>query len=170
LLFGQYLYLAKKLIFINVNFHKINMNSGNDDPLYTISTAAKLLEISVHTLRMYEREGLIVPFKKESNHRLYSRSDIQRLICIRKAINIEKLSIAGIQTIFSMIPCWSIKGCSHQDQLNCLAFSSFSKPCWMINHKNNICENQVCRECIVYKNYPECGKIKESIVHLFENQ
>ena len=51
------------------------VNVKMDEPKYTISNAAKLAGISIHTLRMYEREGLIIPFKKTSNQRLYSRSE-----------------------------------------------------------------------------------------------
>ncbi len=47
-----------------------------DEPIYPIRTAAKLLNISVHTLRMYEKENLILPFKKSTSHRLYSRNPI----------------------------------------------------------------------------------------------
>ncbi|MFH2031950.1 MAG: MerR family DNA-binding transcriptional regulator [Bacteroidota bacterium] len=46
------------------------MNNIPTEPKYTISSAANLLGISVHTMRMYEKEGLIIPFKKESNQRL----------------------------------------------------------------------------------------------------
>jgi len=161
--------MAKKLIFINTQFIKkicFAMNYDNDEPLYSISTAAKLLSISVHTLRMYEREGLIIPFKKESRHRLFSQSDIQRVICIRHAINNSKISIAGIQTIFSLIPCWEMKGCTQKERMNCKAFNNHSKPCWMFRHIDNSCSEKGCRECVVYKDYAECGKIKESIINL----
>ncbi len=36
----------------------------DEEPIFPISTAAKLLNISLHTLRMYERERLIISFKK----------------------------------------------------------------------------------------------------------
>ena len=57
------------LIFIDINFieinkYKLDIDFSNTEPVFPISTAAKLLKISVHTLRMYEREGLIIPFKK----------------------------------------------------------------------------------------------------------
>jgi MerR family transcriptional regulator, heat shock protein HspR len=130
-------------------------------PLYPISSAAKILGISVHTLRMYEKEGLILPFKKESSHRLYSESDIQRLLCIRNAINISKISIAGIKAIYSLIPCWEITNCSKEDRKDCEAFNSHSKPCWTFKHFENICYNKECRNCQVYKNYTECGAVKE---------
>ncbi|MGB9664543.1 MAG: MerR family transcriptional regulator [Ignavibacteria bacterium] len=66
---------------------KIDMKQSN--PKYKISEAAKILGISVHTLRMYEREGLIIPYKKSTKQRVYSDEDIDRLKCIRNAINEE---------------------------------------------------------------------------------
>ena len=134
-----------------------------EEPVFPISVAAKLLNISVHTLRMYERQGLIIPYKKETNHRLYSNADIERLICIRRAINEYKISIAGIKTIYSLIPCWKIVNCSEEDRKNCKAFDSHTAPCWSYNHKNNMCENIECRGCKVYKNFSECRTIKESL-------
>jgi len=135
-------------------------------PLYPISGAAKILDISVHTLRMYEREGLILPFKKESSHRLYSRADIERLKCIRKAINESKISIAGIKTIYSLIPCWEIAKCSKSDRENCDAFKTHARPCWTFKHSYNICGGKACRQCDVYRLYSECGKIKDLITSL----
>lgn len=132
-------------------------------PLYPISSAAKILGISVHTLRMYEKEGLIIPFKKESHHRLYSEADITRLKCIRSAINYSKISIAGIKTIYALIPCWEINKCSEEDRNNCEAFKAHSQPCWTFNHINNKCSDLDCRNCEVYKNFSECGRIKEAI-------
>ena len=134
-----------------------------ETPLFPISVAARILNISVHTLRMYEREGLIVPFKKESNHRLYSKSDIVRLTCIRKTINEKKISINGIKTIYSLIPCWEIINCSQKDRENCDSYKSHSHPCWTFRHNNNACTDRDCRGCSVYKNYAECGSLKEEI-------
>src|SRR4030067_1200493 len=139
----------------------IEIDERFEEPVYPISVAAKLLNVSVHTLRMYEREGLIIPYKKESNHRLYSKSDIERLSCIRRAINEYKISIAGIKTIYSLIPCWKIIGCSEAKRKNCEAFISHSKPCWSFNHKNNICTGKDCRECEVYNSFSDCRSIKE---------
>jgi MerR family transcriptional regulator, heat shock protein HspR len=132
-------------------------------PLYTISTAAELLGISIHTLRMYEREGLVLPFKKESGHRLYSDEDIDRIKCIRRAINESKISIAGIKTIYSLIPCWKLINCPTEEKENCPAFTTHSKPCWTFHHNGNVCATNECKKCTVYRNYSECGKIKESI-------
>ena len=134
-----------------------------DEPIFTISAAAKLLKISVHTLRMYEREGLFISYKKESNQRLYSNQDVERIECIRRAINEMKISINGIKTMYSLIPCWDIVKCSEKDRQNCNAFMEHSKPCWTYKHKNNVCEKLNCRECSVYQNFTRCDHIKDAI-------
>lgn len=139
-------------------------------PLFPISVAARKLNISVHTLKMYEREGLIVPFKKKSKHRLFSQKDLERLTCIRKAINESKISINGIKTIYSLIPCWDITNCSGNDIKNCTAYKSHNQPCWTYKHKDNICARLECRDCSVYKDYAECEKIKESIQNISRKQ
>jgi MerR family transcriptional regulator/heat shock protein HspR len=136
----------------------------SDVPYYSIGTLARMLEISVHTLRMYEREKLIVPFKKKSGHRLYSDSDVERIRCIRYAINEEKLSIAGIRKIYSLIPCWHIIGCPESNRNRCSAFKGYLQPCWSYNHKKNICAKLDCRKCYVYNISSDCEKIKSSII------
>jgi MerR family transcriptional regulator, heat shock protein HspR len=143
-----------------------NILDNNELPLYSIGSAARILNISVHTLRMYERAGLILPFKKESKHRLYSESDIQRLKCIRSAINDKKISIAGIKTIYSLIPCWEITKCSEEERNNCEAYKSHSKPCWTFEHNGNKCSKIDCRNCEVYKKFSDCEKVKDLLIKI----
>jgi MerR family transcriptional regulator, heat shock protein HspR len=139
-----------------------NINVAKDEPIFTISAAAQLLKISVHTLRMYEREGLFIPYKKESNQRLFSKADIERIQCIRNAINEAKISINGIKTIYSLIPCWDIVKCSEEERKECKAFNGAHTPCWSYDHQN-VCKDRECRTCEVYTKYSQCGTIKELI-------
>ncbi|MCX6152929.1 MAG: MerR family transcriptional regulator [Candidatus Kapabacteria bacterium] len=142
----------------------VNKNNFDPDaPLYGIGVVAEMLEVSVHLLRLYESEGLVIPFKKDSKHRLYSQNDIIKLECIRDSITNKKFSIASIKTLYSMIPCWSIKRCSGSDRENCEAYTGSTNPCWMYKHKSNVCEAQECRTCEVYKSHNRCDAIKESI-------
>jgi MerR family transcriptional regulator/heat shock protein HspR len=134
-----------------------------DEPKYTISNAAKLAGISIHTLRMYEREGLIIPFKKTSNQRLYSDRDLERIHCIRYSINEDKINIEGIRRILSLIPCWSIVKCNDEDRKLCKFYNGHTKPCWMVNHKNNYCTGRDCRTCEVYESYGTCDSIKNKL-------
>ncbi len=137
-----------------------------DVPMYSIGTVARMLGVSVFTLRMYEREGLIISHKAASTHRLYSQSDIERLKCIRHGINEEKLSIAGIRKIYSMIPCWDIVQCSDSNRKKCPAFSGHAQPCWTYDHEHNACTKLDCRSCEVYHLSSDCDKIKASITNL----
>ena len=148
----------------------MNLANRQNEPLFPISTAARLLNISVQTLRLYEKEGLILPFKKSSKHRLFSNSDIERIECIRQAISEKKLSINGILVMYSLIPCWDIVNCSHNDRMSCPAYSGHTQPCWSYFHKGTMCEGKDCRSCEVYNNMDNCEKIKESIKNIARNQ
>ena len=140
-----------------------DLNIPDNEPVFPISTAAKLLGISVHTLRMYEKEGLILPSKSGSNQRLYSLKDIERIQCIRNSIRKDKISIAGIKSIMSFIPCWEIISCG-SIPAGCRAFTNHKEPCWLMRKKDKSCDGKDCRECEVYKTYSDCEKIKEKIV------
>lgn len=135
----------------------------NNEPIYPIRTAAKLLNISVHTLRMYEKEKLIIPFKKSTSHRLYSESDINRIKCIRAAINESKISINGIKNIYSMMPCWEVINCSKKDKSKCSAYLLHGGPCWAVKGDDTICASKDCRNCSVYNDFGECESIKNFI-------
>ncbi len=139
------------------------MSTDFNEPIYTISNAAKILNTSVHTLRMYEREGLLIPFRKKSNQRLFSNKDLDRVRCIQKTINEDKINIEGIRRFLSLLPCWTIIKCSDKDREICEYYSSYTKPCWMLNHKNTICNNKDCRECEVYQSFGDCASIKEKL-------
>lgn len=136
----------------------------SDTPLYSIGTAARILNVSVQTLRMYESEGLLAPFKTKSNQRIYSDADIERLECIRRAINEEKISIAGIQRIHAMMPCWKIMNCSTVERAVCRAYLGHSGGCWTYAHELTSCAIKECRLCEVYKLASNCKHIKEQIV------
>lgn len=136
---------------------KINRN----DPIYPIGVVSKLLGISVHTLRMYEREGLIITSRgTNQKNRLYSIADIERMECIRDAITKKKYSIPAIKTMLSLIPCWKIVKCSDEERINCPAFQTIGTPCWSFDHRNNICEKRNCKDCEVYSNFTNCDDIK----------
>ena len=136
---------------------------NQDNPTYSIGTAARMLGVSVQTLRMYETEGLIIAAKSEGNQRIYSDSDIERIRCIRKAINEEKISIGGMKRIHGMVPCWNSVNCSSEERTVCPAFTNHLGGCWTYKHANNICAGRDCRLCEVYKLSSDCYQIKQLI-------
>jgi MerR family transcriptional regulator/heat shock protein HspR len=131
--------------------------------LYTIGEAADLLGISVPTIRMYEREGLIVPLRKTSGHRLYAESDLQRIRGIRRSINVEKVSIAGLRQLMSLVPCWQVKNCPEAERSQCTGYLDQQTPCWSGTKKSAECKNTECRTCSVYINSSDCNQIRQTL-------
>lgn len=134
--------------------------SDKTKPLFAIGIAAELLGVSVHTLRMYETEGLILPTRTESQRRLYSQSDIERLQCIRKMIEVQGLNLAGIKAMMSLVPCWEIKPCREADRIQCEAFKQSVEPCWAIKSKPDYCSSSDCKTCPVYDQVTTCKNMK----------
>jgi MerR family transcriptional regulator/heat shock protein HspR len=142
----------------------MNDSDDSEKPLHSIGTVARMLGVSVHTLRMYERRGLILAQKSGGNQRLYSQSDIERLKCIRTSISKHKISIEGIRRIQSMIPCWENVHCPMDQRVECPAFAASEAGCWTYKHEANVCAGRDCLHCRVYLLAGDCGQIK-SLVH-----
>jgi len=133
------------------------------DPVYTLGVASKLSSTPVHSVRQYIDRGLILPYKTDTNRHLFSEVDILRLRCIRRYLDDQGLNIAGINAIFSLVPCWIIKPCSVEDRNKCDAYSSVTEPCWKAAVKGPECRNTDCRICDVYRLPEQCTDMKNFI-------
>ena len=145
---------------------RLTCRTENIRSYYTIGEAADILEVSIPTIRMYEREGLIIPYRKNSRHRRFLAADIERIRCMRNMINKEKVSIAGIRHMLSLIPCWKVKNCPATARVDCPAFTSTEKPCWMLSGKSWECRSADCRLCQVYTDIANCASLKQTIASL----
>ena len=67
-----------------------------------ISAVAEMYEIHPQTLRLYEREGLLLPSRTEGNTRLYTDEDLERLEFILSLARELGVNIAGIAIILQM--------------------------------------------------------------------
>lgn len=72
------------------------------EPRYVISIAAKIIGIETHTLRYYEKLGLIQPFRSTGNIRYYSETEIEQLRRIKTLVNDLGINIAGVEVIFRL--------------------------------------------------------------------
>jgi MerR family transcriptional regulator, heat shock protein HspR len=133
------------------------------ETLYSIGEAADILGVSVPTLRLYEREGLIVPIRKKSKHRLFSATDLERVKCLRKCIHDDKVGISGMRHLLAMIPCWKIHDCMAPDREKCPAFNDDETPCWAVKERPFACSNADCRNCTVYNHITDCSTLKRTI-------
>ena len=79
------------------------MAQERTEPRYVISIAARMVGVHTHTLRYYEKVGLVEPARSESNLRLYSDEDVQRLLRIRTLMDELGINLAGIEVILNLL-------------------------------------------------------------------
>src|SRR5207249_5945849 len=77
------------------------MASGHR-PVYVISIAAGLAGCHPRTLRIYEEEGLLEPVRTETNIRLYSDDDLQRVRVIRYLTQVRGVNLAGVRLLLQV--------------------------------------------------------------------
>ncbi len=92
-----------------------------DKPIFSIGTAANMLEVHPRTLRIYEKESLIKPLRK-GQRRYYSLNDMQWITCLRSMIHDQGISIAGIKKLLNYTACWNIVNCPLEKRKKCTAF------------------------------------------------
>ena len=139
----------------------------SNEPIYTIGIAAKKLGVSVHALRLYEREGLIVPHRTDTNRRIYSDVELHKVDCIKQMIKEMGLNFAGIRRLIALVPCWKFKNCSMKNRTKCEAYQDKSSPCWC---SPSLCSTpeEACRDCMVYKNVMGCSDLYEMLHYASE--
>lgn len=139
------------------------MSPAEPQRCYSISEAADILCISVPTLRMYEREGLVIPSRRESGHRAYTEKQLERIRCYRLTMARDKITIAHLKRLLSLIPCWEINHCAEADRANCKAYPSREKPCWEATGKTWQELGAKCLECEVYKRSQDTAELVRMI-------
>jgi MerR family transcriptional regulator/heat shock protein HspR len=72
-------------------------------PRYVISVAARMIGIEAHTLRYYERLGLVQPERSSGNIRLYSEEDIERLRYIKALMSDCGVNMAGVEVVLKLM-------------------------------------------------------------------
>jgi MerR family transcriptional regulator/heat shock protein HspR len=73
-----------------------------DEPIFVISVAARLVEMHPQTLRYYERAGLLKPTRSSGRIRLYSQREIERLRKIQRLTNELGVNLAGVEIIMDL--------------------------------------------------------------------
>src|SRR5665811_2040324 len=69
--------------------------------VFVISVAAELAGMHPQTLRIYERKGLIDPFRTPGGTRRYSRNDIERLQLIQDLTG-QGLNLEGVRRVLAL--------------------------------------------------------------------
>ncbi|MBA2337413.1 MAG: helix-turn-helix transcriptional regulator [Acidimicrobiia bacterium] len=74
---------------------------GQGSAVYIISVAAELAGVHPQTLRIYERRGLIAPYRTPGGTRRYSEADLQRLRLIHQ-LTADGVNLEGVRRILAL--------------------------------------------------------------------
>ncbi|HBH29710.1 MAG: MerR family transcriptional regulator [Desulfofustis sp. PB-SRB1] len=96
---------------------------SQDEAIFTIGMAAKMLGVHQRTLRNYEDSGLVKPMRR-GKWRYYSMRDVQWIECLRTMIHEQGISINAVKKLLSYTPCWNIVDCPFEKRKQCSAFFS----------------------------------------------
>jgi len=118
---------------------------------YTIGDVSGIVHLSQKTIREYERMGLIKPRRApRTNNRIYSDFEIEQIRQITRLIHKEGLTLAGIQRLLQLAPCWNIFNCGLKER--CSAYEFPLRPCYEVRkEKETMCSGS-CEHCAVYIN------------------
>jgi MerR family transcriptional regulator/heat shock protein HspR len=81
----------------------MNQERYDTEPRYVISVAARMLDTQTHTLRYYEKVGIIAPHRSRGNVRLYSDRDIAILQKVRSLVDDLGINLPGVEVILRMM-------------------------------------------------------------------
>ncbi len=77
-------------------------NINSSEPRYVISIAAKMVGVQVHTLRYYEKTGILEPSRSPGNIRLYSEKDVNLLCRVKTLMDDLGINLAAVEVIMRM--------------------------------------------------------------------
>lgn len=128
-------------------------------PMIKIGTVAREFNISVDLLRLYEREGLIIPLKSAAGTRYFTQQDYPWIATVLRLVREARLNFAGIRHLLALLPCWELRHCGYT-RTHCPVGTSgtAAQPCWM-QQKSCGC-NMECYFCPVYRAAPSCENLK----------
>ena len=78
------------------------MNLKDEEPRYVISVAARMISVQTHTLRYYEKIGIMEPSRSRGNIRLYSDKDVAYLRRVKTLMDDLGVNLAGVEVILRM--------------------------------------------------------------------
>ncbi len=132
--------------------------------LIKIGAVARHFDISVDLLRLYEREGLLIPIKSEKGTRYFTEQDYLWIGTVLRLVREARLNFAGIRHLLALLPCWDLKSCGHEKKQACPIVNDATAPCWtnrVCCHKDGVGD---CYNCGVYRSAPQCENLKALLV------
>jgi MerR family transcriptional regulator, heat shock protein HspR len=75
--------------------------AAHEQGVFAISVAARMASMEIQNLRVYERRGLVDPDRTPGGTRLYSESDVARLVRIGELLA-DGLNLAGVGRVLQL--------------------------------------------------------------------
>jgi len=129
-----------------------------------IGSVAHQFNISVDLLRLYEREGLLIPLKSRRGTRYFTENDYPWIETILRLVRQARLNFAGIRHLLALQPCWQIRRCGFDSEKNCPVISDASRPCWANRATCPVVCAQDCYFCQVYRSAPTSEPLQALLV------
>lgn len=76
---------------------------NQEKPILTLSVAAEILGLHPRTLRIYEEQGLVVPFRTSTQRRRYSQNDVKKIRFIQFLTQNRRVNLEGVKIILYML-------------------------------------------------------------------
>jgi len=125
-----------------------------------IGAVAKQFGVSVDLLRLYEREGLLIPLKSPRGTRYFTELDYPWITTLLRLVREARLNIAGIRRLLALLPCWQLRNCEYDRKADCPIMLDGSQPCWVNRKCCAGAQSQDCYFCVVYRSAPSCENLK----------
>jgi MerR family transcriptional regulator/heat shock protein HspR len=122
-----------------------------------IGEVARHFDVSVDLLRLYEREGLLIPLKSPKGTRYFTEQDYPWIATVLRLVREAGLNFAGIRHLLALLPCWTIRECGSARQHDCSLNASADAPCWI---DRKCCSPVDCYSCGVYRSACQCENLK----------
>jgi hypothetical protein len=126
-----------------------------------IGEVAHHFGVSVDLLRLYEREGILIPLKSEKGTRYFTELDYPWIATVLRLVRGAGLNFAGIRHLLALLPCWEMRGCGTGRKHECGTISGAASPCWM---EQKCCAPGDCYACDVYRSACHCENLKAFVV------
>jgi hypothetical protein len=129
-----------------------------------IGAVARQFGVSVDLLRLYEREGLLIPIKSPRGTRYFTEHDYAWITSILRLVREAHINLAGIRHLLAALPCWQMRNCGFENRKGCPVISDEFRPCWSNRANCPVVCAQDCYFCPVYRSAPSCESIKTLLV------
>lgn len=121
-----------------------------------IGAVARHFAVSVDLLRLYEREGLLIPIKSPRGTRYFTEHDYPWIAAILRLVRGTHMKLGAIRQVLASLPCWKMRNCGFENKRGCPVISDESRPCWSNRATCPVVCAQDCYFCPVYRSAPNC--------------